>query len=184
MESAKIILLSILSAIAYGICHDQITARVCVEYFTIGHPPVFNTTSPTLLAFGWGVIATWWVGLILGCWLAFAARSGSRPKLGARELVPWISVLLAVMGVCSLVSGIVGYILATRGLVGLDAASRARLPQSAHDPFIADLWAHSAAYGVGFVGGAVLCFVTWRGRSRRGKTDSSAEETPAHRRLG
>ena len=66
MESLKIVLLCILSAILYGILQDQVTARVCVEYFTIGHPPVFNTESPTLLALGWGVIATWWVGLLLG----------------------------------------------------------------------------------------------------------------------
>ena len=165
MESAKIILLSIAAAILYGICHDQITARVCVEYFTIGHPPVFNTTSPTLLAFGWGVIATWWVGLILGWWLSVAARWGTRPKLGVRDLAPSIGLLLAVMAVCSLISGVVGYLAATRGLVGLDAASRARLPRGTHDPFIADLWAHSAAYGVGFLGGAVLCVATWRRRA-------------------
>lgn len=50
MESLKIILLYILAAIVYGICHDQVTARVCVEYFTIGHPPIFHTDSPTLKA--------------------------------------------------------------------------------------------------------------------------------------
>ena len=53
----RIVLLSIASAIGYGILHDQVTARVCVEYFTIGHPPVFSTDSPTLLALGWGTIA-------------------------------------------------------------------------------------------------------------------------------
>jgi hypothetical protein len=66
METVKIVLLCILSAIIFGILHDQVTARACVEYFTIGHPPIFDTDSPTLLAFGWGIIATWWVGLILG----------------------------------------------------------------------------------------------------------------------
>jgi hypothetical protein len=67
------------------ILHDQITARVCVEYFTVFHPPVFNTQSPTLLACGWGVIATWWVGLFLGLFLAVAARIGPRPKLSVRK---------------------------------------------------------------------------------------------------
>jgi hypothetical protein len=59
MEFIKIVLLSILAAVSYGICHDQVTARICIEYFTIGHAPVFRTTSPTLLALGWGVIASW-----------------------------------------------------------------------------------------------------------------------------
>ena len=41
MEILKIAGLCILSAIFYGVLHDQVTARVCVEYFTIGHPPIF-----------------------------------------------------------------------------------------------------------------------------------------------
>ena len=51
MEAVKIGILCIAVAVVYGILHDQVTARVCVEYFTIGHPPMFPTNSPTLL--GW-----------------------------------------------------------------------------------------------------------------------------------
>ena len=54
VESVKIILLCVLATIVYRILQDQVTARVCVEHFTIGHPPVSNTDSPTPLAFGWG----------------------------------------------------------------------------------------------------------------------------------
>jgi hypothetical protein len=71
----SIILLCIVAAVIYGVVHDQITARICVEYFTIGHPPVFGTDDPTLLGLGWGVIATWWVGLILGFPLALKQAS-------------------------------------------------------------------------------------------------------------
>ena len=87
MELVKIVLLSVLSAVVYGILHDQVTARVCVEYFTIGHPPVFPTDSPTWLAFGWGVIATWWAGLFLGLPAAIACRVGALPKLDAADLL-------------------------------------------------------------------------------------------------
>jgi hypothetical protein len=52
-----------------------VTARVCVEYFTVGHAPIFHTESPTLLAFWFGTMATWWVGLILGVLAALAARA-------------------------------------------------------------------------------------------------------------
>lgn len=45
MEPLKIILLCLVSAVGYGILHDQVTARICVEYFTIGHPMLFPTTS-------------------------------------------------------------------------------------------------------------------------------------------
>lgn len=65
MPFIRIVLLSILAAIGYGIIHDQVTARICVEYFTIGHPPIFHTDSPALLGVRWGILATWWVGLIL-----------------------------------------------------------------------------------------------------------------------
>jgi hypothetical protein len=51
-EGLKIILASVAAAIIYGIVHDQITARICIEYFTVFHPPVFLTQSPTLLGFG------------------------------------------------------------------------------------------------------------------------------------
>jgi hypothetical protein len=54
MHSLAIIGLCILSAVAYGIVHDQISARICVEYFTIGHPPIFDTDDSTLLGIGWG----------------------------------------------------------------------------------------------------------------------------------
>jgi hypothetical protein len=88
MESVKIVLLCIGAAVCYGIMHDQVTARVCVEYFTIGHPPVFKTDSPTLLALGWAIIATWWVGLILSVPTAVVLRVDSLPKYQAVDLVP------------------------------------------------------------------------------------------------
>jgi hypothetical protein len=90
------------------ILHDQVTARVCVEYLTVFHPPVFATQSPTLLAFRWGVIATWWVGLFLGLFLALAARAGPYPKLSGRELFHPIARLLLVMACCALAAGMTG----------------------------------------------------------------------------
>ncbi len=38
--------------------HDHVTVRICVEYFTVFHPPVFATDSTTRLGLGWEVIAT------------------------------------------------------------------------------------------------------------------------------
>jgi hypothetical protein len=35
MESLKIVLLCVGAAVTYGVLHDQVTARVCVEYFPI-----------------------------------------------------------------------------------------------------------------------------------------------------
>src|SRR3954470_21232469 len=97
IQGVLIFLLSIAAAIFYGILHDQITARICVEYFTIGHPPVFSTDNPTLLGIGCGVIATWWVGATLSIPLALADRAGKLPKRSAVSMIKPIGVLLACM---------------------------------------------------------------------------------------
>ena len=120
MEALKIACLCIAAAIVYGIVHDQITARICVEYFTIFHPPIFHTQSPTLLGIGWGIVATWWVGAFFSVPLILAARAGARPTLRAAELLPSIAWLLASMGVCATLSGITGYVLARRGVLVTD----------------------------------------------------------------
>src|SRR5260370_36733472 len=106
MQAIAILVISILAAVIYGVLHDQVTARICVEYFTVGHPPVFHTDDPTLLGIGWGIIATWWVGLLLGVPLAIVARAGSRPKRSARSLVRPIAILMGANAVCALIAGI------------------------------------------------------------------------------
>jgi len=80
MEALKIAVTCIVAAVLYGIVHDQFTARICIEYFTIFHPPVFHTQSPTLLGIGWGILATWWVGV-------FFAWYCSEPRLAFNRIV-------------------------------------------------------------------------------------------------
>jgi len=162
----SIILLSIAAAVTYGILHDQITARICVEYFTIGHPPVFGTDDPTLLGFGWGVLATWWVGLILAILLALAARIGSRPKLGARQLVRPLAMMLLIVGAFATLAGFVGHAVAMHGWVVLLEPMASILPPERHVPFITDLWIHLASYGGAFIGGIVLCILAFHRRKR------------------
>ncbi len=157
MESLKIILLCIVSTVVYGILHDQVTARVCVEYFTVGHAPIFHTPSPTILAFGWGTMGTWWVGLILGVVAALASRLGSWPRLDAAHLVRPIACLLIVMAVASLLAGITGYQIAKASGLVLPEPLGPRIPKGHHHLFFADSLAHLAAYGVGAFGGLILC---------------------------
>src|SRR2546422_871526 len=142
MQSVAILALCTFAAILYGILHDQVTARVCVEYFTIGHPPVFDTDDPTMLGIGWGIIATWWVGLLLGVPLAMVARTGSRPKRNVDTLIRPLIGLLAVMAGCALIAGILGWVLAEYGIVLLGGSLAREVPAEKHAPFIADLWAH------------------------------------------
>jgi len=172
MESVKIVLLALLAAVCYGVLHDQVTVRVCVEYFTVGHPPVFAANDPTLLALGWGAVAAWWVGGLLGVPLALCARLGSRPKLTAGQLLVPIGVQLAAVAAFALAAGIAGYAAAKMGAVVLIGEWAARVPRERHVVFIADLWAHGAAYASAAITGLAVCGQTWarRGRLARERT--------------
>lgn len=163
-ESGKIVGICVLAATGYGIVHDQVTVRVCLEYFTVGHPPIFQPHSPTLLALGWGVLATWWVGMILGVPLAFISRFGTKPKLRAADLWRPVAILLTVMGVSSLVCGCLGYAGARMGWLWLAGPVASRVPVGNHNAYLADLWAHSGAYCGGFLGGVVIWFHAWHRR--------------------
>ena len=135
-----------------------------MEYFTIGHPQLINTDSPTLLGLFWGVAATWWVGLLLGMPLAIAARSGRRPRRDARSLVRPLLKLATIMAILAFVAGIIGAILARSGVVFLTQLLASRVPTEKHVLFLADLWAHNSSYLVGFIGGLVVIVRTWRSR--------------------
>lgn len=156
MQSLKIIGLGVLSALIYGVLHDQITARICVEYFTVGHPNLFGTDSPTLLALGWGIVATWWVGLFLGVLLCLAARIGSLPRLVAANLKRPVFALMLLCAAVALLAGIVGFGLARTRAIWLIEPLASDVPVAKHAAFLADLWAHSASYIAGFMGGWIL----------------------------
>lgn len=175
MHALGIVLICIVAAIGYGIIHDQITARICVEYFTIGHPPVFSTTDPTLLGIGWGIIATWWVGLFLGIPLAISSRVGSWPKVGVLQLLRPLAIMLTVVGLLALAAGIVGHFAATQKWVWLVEPMASRVPESRHVAFLTDLWAHLASYIGGFLGGIVLCIYILVRRARMTKQSADVQ---------
>jgi hypothetical protein len=166
MEALKIIVLSILAAVTYGIVHDQITARICIEYFTVFHPHVINSSSPTLQGLVWGVRATWWVGAFLGIPLALAARLGSWPKKSAKDLVRPLVILMMVSAGLALVAGIIGALLTWTGVIWVHPRWANRIPAEQHIGFLADGWAHTVSYLAGGMGGMMLIFATLFGRAR------------------
>ncbi len=157
-EFCKIILMTVASAISYGIAHDQVTVRICRDYFCGNQPeiahhkqllldlaatvhPFFHpaTIPDTAVAVVWGIQATWFMGLIVGFELAMVARFGDKfPKLSYKELFkPLMLSLLAMAGV-SLVAGCVGY--------------ANYVPGDRYTPaFWCDAYAHEAGYATAAV---------------------------------
>ncbi|TVQ02956.1 MAG: hypothetical protein EA381_02270 [Planctomycetaceae bacterium] len=167
MQWFRIVVLSVAACVLYGVLHDQVTARICVEYFTIGHPPIFPTQDPTWLGIGWGVLATWWVGVLLGAPLATVARIGTAPRRTAGDLVRPVGLLIIVSAAVACGMGLIGWWAARNGWVFLVGDLAERVPPDKHLRYLAALWAHNGSYAAGFVGGAVLILMTWRGRRSR-----------------
>jgi len=178
VEAVRIILFATLAAIAYGIVHDQVTAHLCVEYFTIAHPPVFPTRSPFLLGIGWGIIATWWVGLLLGIGLAAAARLGPMPRQGLADLRTSIIRLMLISATLACLAGALGAVLLASGVTRLDEAWAARIPPGSQVAFTAVAWAHDASYASGLLGGLWLIVRTVRERRYLRKLKARPIEAP------
>lgn len=166
MNKLKVILLSTLAAMGYGVLHDQITARICLEYFTVAHPPLFHTDSPTLIAICWGVAATAAIGLAWGTVLALVSQSPGPPPVPFGRLVREILALLAVMGAAATLAGCLGFYSSSHGMISFPAALAGAIPADRYDGFMAVWFAHMASYLVGFTGAAVLIYRVWKERGR------------------
>lgn len=164
MPTLAILAACVLAAIAYGVLHDLVTAHLCLEYFTIGHPRLFETNDPIPHALAWGVIATWWVGVLLGVPLALAARAGSRAKVGLPALWRPLVRLLVGLGSCAAVAGALGYHAARNGDVVLLEPLASFVPIERHERFIAAYWMHLTSYGGGAIGGLALAARIWKRR--------------------
>jgi hypothetical protein len=167
MKFSGIILFTIGATITYGIIHDQVTTRVCIEYFTIAHPRLIRSESPTILGLFWGVVATWWVGLGLGLPLAMASRIGSWPKLDWTHHRSGISRLLMMMAVLAFSAALLVW-LNTRSndpRVLADLTGN-RISPHLRSRFLAAWAAHLTSYGVGFLGGLTLILLTILRRRR------------------
>lgn len=171
----QIPLFATLASVTYGVVHNQFTARLSIEYFTIGHPQIVPSTSPTVVGLAWGVIATWWMGAGLGIVLTLCARLGSkRPRLGVADSKWPILIVLGVMAVSAIVSGSIGLTLAKSDGVVLIGRLAERVPEDRHDAFLGAMWAHVASYVTGALGGLVLALWIWNRRWSLALKESSA----------
>lgn len=162
----RIVATGIFAGVAYGLVHDQITAHLCVEYFTVGHPTIVETESPLILGLLWGVIATWWAGAILGALLGLAATLGPWPAVSAQQLHRPILRLLGAMALGAAIMGLVGYLLAWNDQLYLHPWLIQTIDPT--DPAIYQgVWfAHNSSYGFAALGGLMLSASTLVGRIR------------------
>lgn len=166
MNKTRVILLCVLVAITYGVIHDEITARLCVEYFTVAHPPLFQTESPTILGFCWGIAATVGIGVILGAILAEVSQSEGRPPVPVTRLFHSLLILSAAMAFAASLAGLLGFELSNRAIILLPLTLTYRIPPAQHDRFMAVWFAHGASYLVGLSSGAILILRIWRERGK------------------
>lgn len=166
-EFWKIVGLCSLASVLYGIAHDQVTARICIEYFTVFHPTLVASNDPTIQGLVWGVVATIWMGMFLGVLVGLACVQGRWPMFRASRLRRPLVILLLAMALSALIAGLVGWkigepIARMAIQVGPPETSKGPsqnviwIPKGKARAFAADLAAHNASYFVGFWGGIGL----------------------------
>ncbi|MFA6065974.1 MAG: hypothetical protein WC707_02215 [Candidatus Babeliaceae bacterium] len=163
-EYLKIVGLCTGAAVTYGITACQISIRVSVEQFhdqvnkQALNPSAKNllrSLSPTNAGILWGLDTSWWMGIVLGAPLAFTARYGSWPQIGASQLIMPLGVAVGTVATVSALSGCAAF-----GLKSFASAAE-RQPHDTQarnmNKSIAVDRAHSMAYKTAVVTGIGLC---------------------------
>ena len=165
-----------LIAAVYGILHDQITYSIGPEYFTRFKFRQFHYAD-----FGWGnrafvatigVLATWWVGMVIG-WFIARRLIPNQPRNDAYRQ---IALAFAIVFLTAILCGLIGYLYGI--WLGPDADYR-RWTAMLDRLFVADRWAfirvgyiHNASYLGGLLG-LILALVFIRPHPADVKTSKS-----------
>lgn len=141
----------------FGMTMDQLSARLCPEYFTVLHPPIPNLTDPTLLGIAWGYLGSWWGGAVMGYVMGIVATAGTKhPPVSLRQLVVPMLCIVAITVVGTLITGVAVWrhteMLEVRFADWLD---RAVPPERQRNAFIVANY-HFAAYASAIVASVVM----------------------------
>jgi hypothetical protein len=157
--------LGMLGLVTYGILQNQVSARLCPEYFTQFHKPIPDVTDPTLLAVCWGFLASWWGGTLFGYVAGLVATLGPRPPLTTRDFVRPLLVYLVALTTVVAISGVSVWINSTNLGVSIDPSFTWQFPAvSRHKNLLIVATYHMVAYATATVGGVIVC--VWLGRER------------------
>jgi hypothetical protein len=163
----RTMLLGIAVLSGYGMLQDQVSARLCPEYFTKLHPPVPGVTDPTLLGIAWGFLGAWWGGAALGYAAGIAATIGTRPPLQVRELVRPMLVLMTVVATVTAVTGVNVAVHAELFGVSMDSNSAELVPPERRRAALVVACYHFSAYATAILGSIVLTVWISLERKRR-----------------
>lgn len=171
----RYVLLGLGAMVGYAVLQDQVSARLCPEYFTVLHPPIPGLSDPTLLGISWGFLGAWWGGVLLGFALALTATVGSRPPLAPRELVRPLAALVGVLAAVTALTGFAVWHHANLLGVSLDPQMSLLVPKERHRGLLTVACYHFTAYVTAAVGSAVLCM--WVSGERRRRATATGAPT-------
>lgn len=158
------VMLCVAFTILFGVLHNQASARVSLEYFTIGHRALIRSTSPTLMGIAWGIHSTWWVGVILGLALVLSGMAGGWKKRTARSFIRPLLLLFCFCALASAVLGLLGYRLSSGGYIPFLKGMSSAVSPERQPRYMAALWMHTASYAAAAMGSAVIVVRTLFGR--------------------
>jgi hypothetical protein len=159
----------VLASCLYGIVHDQITIRICPDYFLVWHPQLLSTDNTTLVALAWGVMVTWWMGAFLGLLVGLGAAAGKPPFASKRQVVKTFIWVMVATTLCAAAVGIAVWntdMVAPSFVEGFEIAGTS--PDNRHR-FMVDWAIHNTSYNAGALAGLVGAVCISIGRYRRGK---------------
>ena len=169
-------LIGLVAIVGYAIVQDQISARLCPEYFTVLHRPVPGVTDPTLLGVCWGFLGGWWGGALLGYAAGLTATLGPHPKLTPRELLKPIALLVCAVAAATALAGYSVWRHSEALGVMLDPGMAEAVPPKRHTALLTVACYHFVAYASAVVGGVVLC--VWVGSERRKRDEREKTACP------
>jgi hypothetical protein len=177
VEFLKILLACVVAAAFYGVLNDLVTAHLCIEFFKL-FPLDIKSSNPVVVAIVFGVLSTWWIGLLLGIIMASCARLGDYNRRTLADLLSPLSKLLIAIAAIAILSGFVAYAMAPPE--GIPNWSGIIPPEKQRIAFSVN-GAHLGAYASGAIGTVILCINLIVGRAR---PTALPDRSPTQRHYG